>query len=211
MVGQIYAIEFNTSTEESTISRYNMELYSWETVLSSHQGCRKESCIVTAGNHLYVIGGNHHSHQDTLQKLKDSTLWKTNGRKSQTCNKQEAVLVVWPLKGRFLLPEGEITVVTYKVGVLKLRATHARCTMFSTNEWQIIGSLNDWRVYGSMVCLNGIPYVLGGTNMCGNGVLTVEYYDGIKDKWIKKTTIPVKTISKRNEDTLFTGCVLNRE
>ncbi|KAJ7358816.1 Kelch-like protein 12 [Desmophyllum pertusum] len=55
--GQIYAIKFNTSTKKSTISRYNVELCSWETVLSSHQGCRKESCVVTAGNHLYVIGG----------------------------------------------------------------------------------------------------------------------------------------------------------
>ncbi|KAJ7358809.1 kelch-like [Desmophyllum pertusum] len=55
--GQIYAIEFNTSTEESTISRYNVELCSWETVLTSHQGCRVESCVVTAGNHLYVFGG----------------------------------------------------------------------------------------------------------------------------------------------------------
>jgi len=39
--------------------------------------------------------------------------------------------------------------------------------------------------------------------------LSVECYDPTEDKWIKKTTIPVKKISEDNEygDT-FTGCVL---
>ena len=37
----------------------------------------------------------------TLQKLRDSTLRKANGRKSQTCKKRESVLLVWQLKGRF--------------------------------------------------------------------------------------------------------------
>ena len=41
------------------------------------------------------------------------------------------------------------------------------CEMFniSTNEWQLIGSLKVPRVDGSMVCLEGTLYVLGGTNV----------------------------------------------
>jgi len=37
--------------------------------------------------------------------------------------------------------------------------------------------------------------------------LNVECYDPTEDKWIVKTTIPVKMISEDNKD-MFTGCVL---
>ena len=49
--------------------------------------------------------------------------------------------------------------------------------------------------------------MLGGTDDLCRRKLSVECYDPTKDKWIEKTIIPVKTISKGNKDT-FTGCVL---
>ena len=55
--GVIYAIQVNTSTKKSTITRYDVEQCSWQTVLSSQEGCRIESCVLAAGNHLYVCGG----------------------------------------------------------------------------------------------------------------------------------------------------------
>ena len=83
------------------------------------------------------------------------------------------------------------------------------CEMFniSTNQWQFIGSLTIRRKYGSMVCLKGTLFVLGGTDRIGRSQLCVECYDPTEDKWIKKTTIPVKMISKESKDA-FTGCVL---
>lgn len=56
---------------------------------------------------------------------------------------------------------------------------------------------------GRMVYLKGTLYVLGGAN----NRLSVECYDPIADKWIFKTTIPVKKIYKYSEDS-FTGGVL---
>ena len=84
------------------------------------------------------------------------------------------------------------------------------CEMFnvSTNEWQFIGSLNVPRVYGSMVCLKGTLYVLGGINDLVRSELSVECYDPAESKWIEKTAIPVKMICKDNNDPNFTGCVL---
>ena len=82
------------------------------------------------------------------------------------------------------------------------------CEMFnvSTNEWQFIGSLNVPRAYGSMVCLKGTLYVLGGSAF---GIeLSVECYDPAENKWIVKTTIPVKMICKDKNHFSFTGCVL---
>jgi len=83
------------------------------------------------------------------------------------------------------------------------------CEMYNTltNEWQLIGSLNVCRAYGSMVCLKETLYVLGGSSDVWQSHLFVEWYDPSEDMWIVETTIPVKIISKGNEDS-FTGCVL---
>ena len=83
------------------------------------------------------------------------------------------------------------------------------CEMYniSTNEWQSIGSLNVVRMNGSMVCLKGTLYVVGGRIDYNRSELNVECYDPIEDEWIKKTTVPVKAISEENNDT-FTGCAL---
>ena len=83
------------------------------------------------------------------------------------------------------------------------------CEMYNifTNEWQFIGSLKVPREDCSMVCSKGTLYVLGGTDDSWRSQLSVECYDPTEDKWIEKTIIPVKTISKGNKDK-FTGCVL---
>ena len=47
----------------------------------------------------------------------------------------------------------------------------------------------------------------GGTYDYWRSDVSVEIYDPHEDMWIKKTTIPVKMISKDNRD-IFTGCVL---
>ena len=83
------------------------------------------------------------------------------------------------------------------------------CEMFNvaTNEWRFIGSLNLARAYGSMVCLKGTLYVLGGLNGFWHSQFCVECYDPAENKWIEKTGIPLKMICK-GIDEAFTGCVL---
>ena len=99
--------------------------------------------------------------------------------------------------------EGKIFV----AGGTDWQAYFKTCEMFnvSTNEWQFIGSLNVFRAYGSMVCLKGTLYVLGGINSSERSELTVECYDPAENKWIEKTT--VKMICK-GKNYSFTGCVL---
>ena len=50
----------------------------------------------------------------------------------------------------------------------------------STNEWQFIGSLNVSRAFGSMVCLKGTLYVLGGMDNEYGSQLSVECFDPAK-------------------------------
>ena len=84
-----------------------------------------------------------------------------------------------------------------------------KCEMYnvSTNEWQFIGGLNTWRVYGSMVCLSGTLYVLGGTTNNRDRLLSIECYDSTENKWIEKASIPVEGYAPGSKNT-FTGSVM---
>jgi len=76
----------------------------------------------------------------------------------------------------------------------------------STNEWQLVGSLTLDREM-AVWCLKGTLYVLGGLDEKFRSQMSVECYSPTEDKWIKKTTIPVKIISRGHNEG-FTGCVL---
>ena len=195
--GEIYAIEINTSTKKSTVKRYDFERCSWQTVLSSHEGCRSNSCVVAAGNYLYVCGG----------ELEGDIVTKAE-RFDTAGNKWEEIANMQQKRGHAfgVASEGKIFVAG---GRQDWRTYLKTCEMFnvSTNEWQFIGSLNVSRAYGSMVCLKGTLYVLGGVNSSWRSQLSIECYDPTENKWIEKTTIPVKMICKDNNDS-FTGCVL---
>ena len=193
--GEIYAIEINTSTNKSTIRRYDVERCSWQTVLSSHEGCRDNSCVIAAAN-LYVCGGDlameHSSRAERFDTVENKWEEITNMQQARTYADGVA-------------SEGKI----FLAGGIQGTAWSTTCEMYniSTNEWWSIGSLIAPHAYGSMMCLNGTLYVLGGLFGYRRKYLSVECYDPTEDKWIKKTTIPVKMISEDNKDP-FTGCVL---
>ena len=194
--GEIYSIEINTSLKQSTIKRFNVERCSWQTVLSSHEGCRKHSCVVAAGNHLYVCGGF----------LEGDFLAKAD-RFDSVENKWQEIANMQQARGYAcgVTTEGKIFVAG---GRKDWESVLKTCEMYniSTNEWQFIGSLKVPREDCSMMCLKGTLYVLGGVDI-ERSQLNVECYDPTEDKWIEKTTIPVEMIAEDNDDT-FTGCVL---
>jgi len=200
--GEIYAVEVDISKKKSTIKRYNVERFSWQTMLSSREGCRENSCVIAAGNHLYVCGGN----------LRVECLSKAE-RFDTVANKWEEITNMQQSRGRAfgVATEGKIFVAGGReTSAFRFHVSYLRtCEMYniSTNEWQFIESLKVPREDGSMVCLKGALYVLGGTCNYGGSGLIVECYDPTEDKWIEKTTIPVEMISEDNKDT-FTGCVL---
>ena len=194
---EIYSIEVDTSKGKSTVKRYDVERCSWQTVLSSREGCREGSCVVAAGNHLYVCGGI--SKYEVVAKAERFDIMENKWEEIADMQQKR-----WNAFG--VAREGKIF---FAGGKLDLRRCIKTCEMFniSTNEWQLIGSLNFPRTFGSMVCLKGILYVLCGTSNAWEYQLIVECYDPIEDKWIEKTTIPVNMISKDKKNT-FTGCAL---
>ena len=148
-----------------------------------------------AGKSLYVCGG----------WLEDDYVTKAE-RFDIAENKWEEIANMQQKRGNAfgVASEGKIFV----AGGTDWQAYFKTCEMFnvSTNEWQFIGSLNVPREYGSMVRLKGTLYVLGGCR----SELSVECYDPAENKWIVKTSIPVKMICKDKNYSLtsFNGCVL---
>ena len=193
--GEIYAIEINTSTKKSTIKRYDVERCSWQTVSSSHEDCRENFCVVPAGNHLYVCGGCGINRYDYLSKVERFDTMENKWETIANMQKERANAFGVTTSGKIFVAGGS--------------PSSRSCEMYNilTNEWQYIKDLNNVHSYGSMVCLKGTLYVLGGTSDYQRSYLKVECYDPTEDKWIEKTTIPVKMISEDSKET-FTGCVL---
>ena len=208
--GQIYVIQIDssqTSGETSTVSTvksFDVESYSWQTVHSSNLGCRYDSCIVAAGNCLYVLGGEATRNYSNPEYVTVSERFDTIGHQwVQIANMQQERGHAFGVAFR-----GQIFVAG---GKDKSGQDLRSCEVYniSTNEWQFIESLNVGRVSGSMVCVNGTIYVLGGfrTGYLGGHEYTVEVYDPVGNKWTQKTTIPAEGYC-RKQKTAFIGCAL---
>ena len=196
--GEIYAIEVCTSKKTSSVKRYDVVGCSWLTVSSSHEGCREGSCVIAAGNQLYVCGGRSgisYYDRDYLAKAERFHTVENKWETIADMQQKRGFAFGATTGGKIFVPGGNPSPLS--------------CEMYniSTNEWQVIGRMNDEHSCGSMVCFKGTLYVLGGTSIYGRGYLKVECYDPIENNWIQKTTIPVKMISEDNKDR-FSGCVL---
>ena len=210
--GQIYAIGVDTRQYKFTIERYNMESLSWESIFTSPEGCREDSCVVAAGDYIYILGGK------PLQLMGDD--WCSMGMPYVAkAERFDTIQSKWeeitPMRegraGAFGVAfQGQIFVAGGRGGKGRMEKQLKSCVVYSisTNEWQLIGSLNVPRLWGSMVCVNGTLYVLGGSQKQYEGFeYTVERYDPTVKKWTHITSIPVDKIPGDTKPT-FKGCAL---
>ena len=197
--GDMYAIEVNKPVGKSTIKRYNVELFTWQTVLASPQGCRNGCCVIAGGSYLYLLGGSTPGNASYVSKAERFNIAETKWEEIADMQQGRG--------GAFGVASEEKIFVAG--GLNEKNRVSKKCEMYnvSTNEWHFIGNLNTWRVYGSMVCLSGTLYVLGGTKNNRDRLLSVECYDSTKDKWIEKASIQVEGCALGSENT-FTGCVM---
>ena len=194
--GQIYCIDVDRLQNKSTIERYNMESLSWESIFTSPEGCREDSCIVAAGDCMYVLGG------ELLQQEVREYVTKAE-RFDTVHNKWEEIADMQQERGCAfgVATQGKIFVAGGEGrGNKQLKS----CEVYniSTNEWQFIGILNVPRLWGSMVCVNGTLYVLGGSQS-----YTVESYDPTVKTWTQRASIPVDKIPGKKKPS-FKGCAL---
>ena len=203
--GQIYAIDVgvNESTgKTSTVKKYDVESYSWQTVHSSHLGCRYNSCTVVAGNCLYLLGGRDPidlSSKGYVATAEEFNTVENQWKRIADMQQERGDAFGMAFQGKIFVAGGQDN------SPKELDS----CEVYSiaTNVWQLIGSLSVPRVYGSMLSVNGTIYVLGGAQRGFANVYTVEVYDPLVNKWSKKTTIPLERILEKKWSS-FKGCAL---
>ena len=201
--GEIYAVEVCNFNTKTIIKKYNVKRCTWETLISSCEGCREYACVIAAGSHLYLFGGNI-SHREKYVA--------TAERFDTVKNKWEEIADMH--EGRMhafgVATENKIFVAGGLCNGKKLKT----CEIYniSTNAWQLVAKLNVPRCYGSMVCLNGKLYVLGGGNDRNQRELSVECFDPANGQWIQETTIPVTNTDPHDNNTFIASVLkLSRE
>ena len=199
--GELFSIyePFSFDLESTTsIEKFQVETCSWQELHSSSQYYRKDSCVIGSDNFLYLLGGTS---PHTFQHVAKADRFDITEKKwEEITDMQQA------RGGAFGVASQEKIFVAG--GADEEGTVLKTCEVYnvSTNEWQLIANLNFYRTHGSMVCLGGTLYVLGGFDQTKkNPEHSVECYDK-QGKWIVKTTIPVKEDCK--EKQAFKGCVL---
>ena len=191
-----FLLEDNATTV--SIEKFQVESCSWQEFHSSSQCYRKDSCVIGSGNFLYLLGGTSpHTSQHVAKADRFDIMEK---KWEEITDMQQA------RGGAFGVASQEKIFVAG--GADEESKVSKTCEVYnvSTNEWQLIANLNVYRTHGSMVCLGGTLYVLGGFDQTKkNPEHSVECYDK-QGKWIVKTTIPVKEDWKNKK--AFKGCVL---
>ena len=193
-----FSFGLESTTETVCIEKFQVETCSWQELHSSSQCYRKDSCVIGSDNFLYLLGGTS---PHTFQHVAKADRFDITEKKwEEITDMQQA------RGGNFGVASQEKIFIAG--GTDEESTVSKTCEVYnvSTNEWQLIADLNVYRTHGSMVCLGGTLYVLGGFDQTKkNPEHSVECYDK-QGKWIVKTTIPVKEDWKNKK--AFKGCVL---
>ena len=142
------------NTKTVTIKKFQVETCSWQKLHSSSQCYRKESCVMGSGNYLYLFGGKSSLTSKYLPKADRFDIMEKKWE--EITDMQQA------RGGAFGVASQEKIFVAG--GADEEGTVLKTCEVYntSTNEWQLIANLNIYRTHGSMVCLGGTLYVLGG-------------------------------------------------
>ena len=152
------------------------------------------ACGVTDGCHLYIIGGTKSRVQKALGSTEVLRIDPEAGNCEEVASLNEARHDAF---GAAM--NGKI----YVGGGIQGSATLKTCEMFnpSTNEWQMMPSLNVPRHSSSMVCFQEALYVVGGMKNKNRRIreLSVEMFDFKSNEWKEKSSIPVNYESDEEE------------
>ena len=144
------------------------------------------ACGVTDGCHLYIIGGTTSRVQKAFGSTKVLRIDPEAGNCEEVASMNEARHDAF---GAAM--NGKI----YVGGGTQGSATLKTCEVFdpSTNEWQMMPSLNVPRHSSSMVCFQEALYVVGGMKNKNRRIreLSVEMFDFKTNEWKEKSSIPV--------------------
>ena len=192
----LYAIVTCANMKLTFLKCSLLELSHWRCLSWSDLVAKEDVCIVATDKHIYVpVGGL----TEGLPKFKLNTAARfdtVNDAWEKIEEMQEARNAAFgaSVNGKIYIAGGS-----------------EKCEMYNeaTKKWYNMASLNVPRQFGSMVCVDGTLYVLGGfTSMLDASVfkrtqVTVEYYDCQNDEWRWRTNISISVPEKDECEVYF--------
>ena len=151
------------------------------------------ACGVTDGQHLYMIGGTKSNTYQVVGSTNVLRIDPEDGNCEEVASMNEARHDAFgtAMNGKIYIAGGLLQT----DGEIRRFFTRDTCEMYdpSTNEWQMMPSLNVPRHSSSLVCFQEALYVVGGlkNKIKHSRELSVEVFDFKTNVWMKKSTIPV--------------------
>ena len=219
----LFVLDDNKGLCISTTRNHRSYIYEYNPDKNIRVGslrCRRwGSCFVTDGHCIFIIGGTlaFNSFEEFLFNMNMNITATTGVQKVVPSDETEDGEVEFKevapmnearhdafgaaMNGKIFVAGGK----QWDENLLIERAL-ASCEVYdpSTDEWQVMPSLNVPRYCASMVCFKGALYVVGGLKSSNCGALSVEMFDSVADQWHEKSNIPVK--GKKKTIIRFNAC-----
>lgn len=185
----LYALTNTETAPENTIFRYHPDKNTWD-LCGDDALNRWGACGVTDGQCIYIMGGTKNETDvingtTIVEKFSPSgMMWE----EVAAMNEPRHAAFGAAMNGKIYIAGG-----LQKNGLISYTVLKT-CEVYnpSTDEWQLIPSLNAPRHSASMVSFKGALYVVGGLkDQIKFRELSVEILDSDANEWREKSTIPV--------------------
>ena len=180
-------------TSFNEVYKYDAECNHWRQV-DKLINTQENSCLVTDNKYLYFIGGKRDGNALTTTTRFDPSNENSRWKTLAALNERRYGAFGATMKDK-----------VYIAGGLETSGQAiSSCEVYNpnTDEWLAMSSLREPRMFASMICFNGILYVLGGrrgTLQTPFGwesrpkrVTKIEEFDSEKNEWTQISTIPIK-------------------
>ena len=192
----LWILTYNETEHDSHIYEYNPDKNIW--VGSYRELGRWGACFVTDGHYIFIIGGILSQNEKIITTTEVQKIIPAHGTENGKVEFKEVAPMNEARHDAFgAAMNGKIYVAGGKQRDenLPLARFLASCEVYdpSTDEWQVMPSLNVPRDSASMVCFKGALYVVGGLKNSYFQALSVEMFDSVAGEWHKKSDIPLHT------------------
>jgi len=194
----LYAFTNTEAVPENTIFKYNPVKNEWD---KGQALMRWGACSVSDGHYLYIMGGTNRGEKEINATVVVEKVDPNADGMEDVAPMNEARHDAFgaAMNGKIYVAGG-----LQENGPFYTVLNTCEVYNPSTDEWQLIPSLNVSRYSASMVCFEGALYVVGGLkDKTKSRELSMEMFDSEMNEWKKKSTIPLKDENHRKGEKKF--------
>ena len=199
----LYALTNDNAARVSTTFAYHPDKNEWE--LFGEGGLNRwGACGVTEGHHIYIIGGTDRNVREITGMAKVERIDASGDSREEVAAMNEARHDAFGAakNGKIYVAGG-----MQKNGQICTVLNTCEVYNSTTNEWQVIPSLEVPRHSASTVCFKGALYVFGGLKDNNKSrELSVEMFVSSTNKWVVKSIIPVFYEDETRKQIHYRAC-----